>query len=133
MKIVPRVLPVLINLAMLWNGVRFVIDPASVAAELQMELLTGVSASTQLGDIGGFFIAASIMLALGHRSGASHWFYPAAILFGCAALMRSLVALAGHAELLAPIIVAEVVMALILVAAARSRAGEGESEEATGA
>ncbi|MDG2304521.1 MAG: hypothetical protein P8R42_07655 [Candidatus Binatia bacterium] len=34
------------------------------------------------------------MLTLGQRRGASHWFYPAAILIGSAALMRTLVAAA---------------------------------------
>ena len=129
MKIVLRVLAILINLIMLANGVRFVLDPAGVAAELQMDLLTGVSASTQLGDIGGFFIAVAIMLGLGQRPGASHWFYPAAIMIGSAAIMRTLVAVAGHADFLPEFIVPEIAMATILVAAARARSDEGTPGE----
>ena len=50
MKIALRVLAAIIN------GVRFVLDPAGVTARLGMDLQTGASASTQLGDIGGLFL-----------------------------------------------------------------------------
>ena len=128
MKIVLRVLSVLIGLMLLMNGLRFIVDPAGASAGLEMDLLTGVGASSQLGDIGAFFIGASILLGLGQRAGQSHWLYAAALMLGSAATMRTLVWVAGSADFAPQFIVPELVMTAVLVAAARVRAGEGGSE-----
>lgn len=124
MNIALRILAGLINLMMLWNALQFLFRPAAATAGLEMDLLTGAGASTQLGDIGGFFLAGAVILGLGQRHGQSHWFYPAIILFCSAAAMRTLVAVAGHADFLPQFIIPEIVMAAILFAAARARADE---------
>ena len=124
MKILFRVLSGLVGLMMLVNGVRFLIDPAGAAAGLGMELLSGVGASTQIGDLSAFFFSIAIFIALAQRRGASHWLLPAAVLLGGAAVTRTLAAAVGHAPFAAQFIVPEVIMATLLVVAARLRANE---------
>jgi hypothetical protein len=127
MKILFRVLSGLVGLAMLVNGVGFLIDPADAAAGLGMELLSGVGASTQIGDISAFFFSIAIFVALAQRRAASYWLLPAAVLLGGAAVTRTLTAAIGHAPFAAQFIVPEVVMATILVVAARLRRDEADA------
>ena len=124
MKILFRVLSGLVGLMMLVNGVRFLIDPAGAAAGLGMELLTGVGASTQVGDISAFFVSIAIFVALAQRAGASRWLVAAAVPLAAAAIMRTLTAATGTAPFAAQFIVPEVVMATILLTAARLRRDE---------
>ncbi len=124
MKLLLRVLSGLVGLMMLANGVRFGIDPAGAAAGLGMHLLTGVGASTQIGDIGAFFLSIATFVALAQRRGAAHWLLPAAVLLGAAAGMRTLAAATGNAPFAPQFIVPELVMVAILVGAARARADE---------
>ncbi|MCH2172922.1 hypothetical protein MK489_19265 [Myxococcota bacterium] len=119
-----RVLSFLPGLIFLVSGIRWIFDPTNAAQELGMDLLTGIGASTQIGDIGAFFVSGAVMIGLAQRHGQSHWFYPAALLVGSAAGMRTLAYGLGHADFATRFIVAEVVMAAILLAAAKSRAHE---------
>jgi hypothetical protein len=121
---VVRVLSMLIGLMLLGTGVNWIIDPASAAESLGMTLLTGVGASTQIGDISAFFIALAAMIGLAQRRGESRWLYPATLLLVAAAVMRTLAWATGHAPFAPEFIVPEVVMAAILLAAARMRADE---------
>jgi hypothetical protein len=127
MKILFRVLSGLVGLMMLTNGVRFMIDPAGAAAGLGMELLTGIGASTQIGDISAFFFSIAIFVTLAQRPGTGHWLIPAAVLLAAAAVTRTLTAVTGHAPLATQFIVPEVIMATILVVAARLRRDEADA------
>lgn len=124
MKMAFRVLSALVGLMFLMTGINWLIDPASAAGELGMELLTGVGASTQIGDLSSFFLSLAVMIGLAQRPGQSHWFYPAAILLGTAAVTRTLAFLIGHAPFAPQFIVPEVVMTAILLMAARTRSDE---------
>ena len=124
MKILFRILSVLTGLMLAANAVQFVVDPAAAAASLGMALLTGVGASTQIGDIGAFFWVAVIAIGLGQLPGKSDWFYVAALLLGMAAVVRTLAWMLGHADFATQFIVAELVMAAILVVATRLRQAE---------
>ena len=124
MKTASRIVTGLLALLFFVSGVRWIVDPAGAAEGLGMELLTGIGASTQIGDISAFFIAAAAMLAWAVRPGQAGWIYPPAIMVGAAALMRTLAWAAGHADLATPFIVFEIIMAAILVGAARMRADE---------
>lgn len=119
MKIAIRVLAGLNALFFFGLGMQWLFAPAAAAEGLGMPLLEGVAASTQIGDLGAFFIASAIMMGLGQRPGQSHWFYPPALLIGGAAIMRTLAALLGHAAFAPQLIVPEIVMVAILVAAAK--------------
>ena len=81
------------------TGVQWILSPAAAAESLGMELLTGMGASTQIGDISAFFFAVSAMALLGQRQGQAHWLYPAALLVGTAAVTRTLAFLTGNAPL----------------------------------
>jgi len=122
MKMVFRVLTVLIAIQFLGIGIWWIVSPAGAAAQLGMELLTGMGASTQIGDMSAFFLAISAMIALGQRPGESHWFYPAAMLLGTAAVTRTLAFLTGNAPFGLEFIVPELIMTAVLVMAARRRA-----------
>jgi len=124
MKMVFRVLSALVGLMFVMTGVNWIINPSSAAAELGMELLTGVGASTQIGDISSFFLSIAVMIGLAQRVGKAYWFYPAAILVGTAAVTRTLAYLTGNAALGTQFIAAEVVMTAILLMAARTRSDE---------
>jgi hypothetical protein len=128
MKMALRVLTVLVALQFGGFGIWWIVDPTAAAAELGMELLTGMGASTQIGDIGAFFLAMSAMIVLGQRQGQAHWFYPAAMLVGFAAATRTLAFLTGNAPFGLEFIAPEVIMAAILVAAARTRSREDAEE-----
>ena len=55
-----------------------------------MPVLEGVAASTQLGDIGAFFLAAAVLVGLAQRPGQGALLLAPAIMVGCAAVMRTL-------------------------------------------
>lgn len=124
MKMVFRVLTVLVSLMFFGTGVQWIIAPAAAAQQLGMELLTGMGASTQIGDISAFFFAASAMIALAQRQGQAHWLYPAAMLVGTAALTRTLAFAMGNAPFGAEFIAPELIMTALLLLAARSRVDE---------
>lgn len=125
-----RILTVLIAIGFFAQAAQWIVTPATAAQGLGMELLTGIGASTQIGDIGAFFLSVSVLAALGQRPGQSHWFYSAGLLMGAAALMRTLAFVSGNASFGTKFIVLEVIMAVIFVLAARSRAGETAGEQA---
>jgi hypothetical protein len=124
MILVFRILTILIAVMMFGTAANWIIDPTAAAASLRMDLLTGMGASTQIGDISAFFLTASVATALAQRQGQAHWFYVGALLLGAAAVMRTAAFVAGHAPFGTEFILPEVVMTLILVGAARSRADE---------
>ena len=119
MKIAIRVLAGLVTLLFVSTAMQWLFAPALAAEGLGMPLLEGVAASSQIGDLGAFFLVGAIMMGLGQRPGQSHWFYPPALMVGGAALVRSLAALLGHAAFVPRFIVLEIVMMVILLAAAR--------------
>jgi hypothetical protein len=106
------------------SGLRWIVDPVGAAEALGMQLQSGAGASTQIGDIGALFVAVAVSIGLAQRPGQAHWLHPAALLLGLTATMRSLAWLTGNADFTSQFIVAEVVMAVILMAAARARSGE---------
>ena len=114
MLIALRIFSGLVALLFLVNGFQWIFSPANVAESLRMPLLEGSGASTQIGDLGSFFLVGGIMMALGQLPGRSIWFYPPAMLIFGAAVIRTLAALLGNASLELDVIVLEVVMSAIL-------------------
>ena len=120
-----RVLQVLVTLSgllFLGIGLRWLIDPASAAAQLGMPLLDGVGRSTQVGDMMGFFITlgSSILIAL--VTAKRTWYYPGIMLLGVAAVGRLLAWSIHDAALAADMIAAEAVIASLLFFASRKLA-----------
>lgn len=114
-----RVLALLPGLLFVVQGVQWLVDPEAVAATLGMELLSGVGASTQIGDLGAFFFVSGVFILAAQRPGKSHLFYPPAALIGGAAVFRTLSYLLGYADFATGLIVPEVVMTTILLVAAK--------------
>ena len=100
---------------MLVSGLQWLITPQSAAEGLGMPLLEGVARSTQIGDLGAFFIATSAMILLGAIKANAQWLHGAALLLGGAALMRTASWMLHEADFATQFIVAEVVMTAILL------------------
>lgn len=130
MRTILRYLPLLIGAIFAFSSIQWIVDPAAAAESLGMGLLTGVGASTQIGDIGAFFVCIAAMIGLGQRQGHSQWLLGAAMLLGAAAVMRTLAWLAGHADFAVDMIVPELLFSAILWGAARVRADEAASTAA---
>ncbi len=128
MQLFFRAVTILIAVGAALTAINWIIAPETAAANLGMTLLEGTGASTQIGDLSAFFLAIAVMVALAQRKGAAHWHYPAAMLVAFAALMRTVVFIAGHGPFAAEFIVPEVVMAALLLGAAHVRAGETSAD-----
>jgi len=124
MKKALRITSIAIGVLSFATAMQFAFIPARVADRLGMPVLEGTGASTQLGDIGALFLAVAVFVGLAQRPGQARLLLVPAILVGCAAVMRTLVFLAGHAPLPPQYILPELVMPALLVAAARAREDE---------
>lgn len=120
MKTLLRILVVLPAIFFILVGVRWAVDPGGAAATLGMELQDGLGRSTQIGDIGGFFLATGMMMLGGLVTSQRTWFYAPALLLALIAVFRILAWLAHDAALAIPAIVVELSVAAILLFAASS-------------
>lgn len=98
-------------------GLRWAFDPSSAAESLGMVLLDGNALSTQIGDLGSFFITVGVMTLIGVITETRHWFYAPSILLLVAALYRSLATLMYGAPFALSSIIIEVVIGLFLIVA----------------
>ena len=96
-------------------GLRWVFDPSSAAESLGMVLLNGSALSTQIGDLGSFFITVGVMTLIGVITQTRHWFYAPSMLLLVAALYRSLATFVYGAPFASSSIIIEVVVGLFLI------------------
>ena len=96
-------------------GLRWAFDPSSAAESLGMVLLDGNGLSTQIGDLGSFFITVGVMTVIGVITQTRHWFYAPSMLLLVAALYRSLATLLYGAPFALSSIIIEVVVGLFLI------------------
>ena len=115
MKNVLRIVVGLIGILFFLNGLQWIISPANVAESLGMPLLEGVGLSTQIGDLGSFFITVGAMTLIGAITTTRHWFYAPSMLLLVAALYRTLSTLLYGAPFVMSSIVVEVVVGLFLI------------------
>lgn len=118
MNKVLRIVVALIGLLFIALGVRWLIDPSGSAADLGMPLLEGLGRSTQIGDLGAFFFSGGVMIIMGLLTDRRSWFYAPTILLASTALFRAIAWLAHDAALATEQIAVEVIVALLLIAAA---------------
>ena len=97
------------------NGLQWIINPASIANSLGMPLLEGVGLSTQIGDLGSFFITVGAMTLIGAITTTRHWFYAPSILLLVAALYRTLSTILYGAPFVMSAIVVEISVGLFLI------------------
>lgn len=120
MQRIVRISVVLPGVLMLVSGLRWLFSPQSAADALGMPLLDGIARSTQIGDLGAFFLATAAMILLGAIQANAQWLYAAAMLLGGAALVRTASWMFHGAAFATQFIVAEVVMtAIVLFCAAK--------------
>lgn len=101
-------------------GLRWLLAPEGVAAEFGMPLLDGLGRSTQIGDIGAFFLGGGLMVLFGLATEKREWFYAATLLVAGAAIFRTAAWLLHGAPFAVPQVAIEVSMtALLLFAASR--------------
>ena len=106
-------------------GLRWLVDPAGAAGDMDMELLDGIGRSTQIGDLATFFLALGMMILVGLITSQRRWFHVPALMLLGAAIFRVLAWLLHDAALAGQLIAVELVVAcLLLFAASRLTAGE---------
>ena len=115
MKNVLRIVAGLVGILFFLNGLQWIISPANIAESLGLPLLEGVGLSTQIGDLGSFFITVGAMTFIGAISTTRHWFYAPSMLLLVAALSRTLSTLLYGAPFVMSAIVVEVSVGLFLI------------------
>ncbi len=115
MKTVLRILVALPAIFFVTIGVRWAVDPHGAAAALGMTLQDGVGRSTQIGDIGGVFLALGLMMLGALVMAKREWFYAPALLLFLIGALRTLAWLVHGAALALDAIFVEVVVAGILL------------------
>ena len=115
MKNVLRIVAGLVGILFFLNGLQWIISPANVAESLGMPLLEGVGLSTQIGDLGSFFITVGAMTFIGAITTIRHWFYAPSMLLLVAALYRTLSTLLYGAPFVMSAIIVEVSVGLFLI------------------
>lgn len=117
MKILFRVLVAFPAVLFVVMGIRWAVDPEGAAAALGMTLLAGVGLSSQIGDVGSFFLTMGIMMLIGLITGRRSWFQAPALMLALAAILRVLAWLVHDAALALSMIIVEVVLATVLLMA----------------
>ena len=115
MKNFLRVLAGFFGAFFLLMGLRWIIDPSSAAASLGMPLLEGAGLSTQIGDVGSFFITIGVMTLIGVIKQKRHWLYAPSMLLLVAALYRVLSTILHGAAFALPAIAIEIIVGLFLI------------------
>jgi hypothetical protein len=114
-----RVIVALLGVLFVLIGLRWLIDPSSAAVQLGMPLLDGLGRSTQIGDFSAFFLTLGTFILIALITSKRVCYYPAIMLLGIAAVGRILAWLIHDAALAIDMIVPEIVIASILLFAAR--------------
>jgi len=117
MKRVLKIVTGLFGVFFTLMGLRWAYDPSSAAESLGMVLLDGNALSTQIGDLGSFFITVGVMTSIGVITETRHWFYAPSMLLLVAALYRSLATLMHGAPFAFSAIIIEIVVGLFLIVA----------------
>jgi hypothetical protein len=117
MKILFRILVAIPAILFVVMGLRWAVAPEGAAASLGMTLMTGVGLSSQIGDVGSFFLAMGIMMLIGLVTGRRSWFQAPALMLALAATLRVLAWLVHDAALALDMIIVEVALASVLMMA----------------
>ena len=111
----PRILAGLVGLVLASTAVTWIVDPTAAALSLGMPLLDGIGRSTQIGDMSSFFVGGTLLCFIGALRQQGHWLQAVALLLTLTAIFRTLAWAVHGADLTVVFIVAEIVMAAILL------------------
>ena len=100
-------------------GLRWLVDPAGAAPTLGLSLETGLGLSSQIADLSSFFLVMGLSILIAVVTRRRLWFYPPAMLLLIAAAGRLVAWVLHGAEFALQPIVFEVVIASLLLIAAR--------------
>jgi hypothetical protein len=114
MNKVERIVVAIPGVLFFLTALQWIFDPAAAAEALGLPLLDGLARSTEIGDLGAFFLACSGMILYGAVTAKPHWLRAPAILVGSAAFVRTLAWILHGADFAAAFIAVEVVVAGIL-------------------
>ena len=114
-----RLLVLLSGVLFLVTGLRWLVAPAGVAPDFGLVLGSGIGLSSQIGDMSAFFLTLALCILMGLTTRRSIWYYPAITLLSLTAIGRILAWLFHDAALAMNLIAPEVLVALLLVFAAR--------------
>ena len=120
-----RVIVGLFGLMMFVMGLRWLVDPAGAAAGIGMPVLDGLARSSQIGDLGAFFIVSGGFALLGVIKRNAALLYAPAALVGVAALFRLLAWLVQGAAFAPEFIVFELIMCAVFLFARHRLAAAG--------
>ncbi len=119
LKMALRIFLALPAIGFVVTGLRFAVAPAGAAKGLAMPLLDGAARSSQISNIKALFMGMGLMMLTALTTLKREWFIAPAILLGLVAVFRVLAFLFHDAALLMDMIVAEVVIASLLVLASK--------------
>ena len=113
-----KVVLVLLATVFIVIAMRWLVDPAGVAAEFGFELAHGLGRSSQVGDMFGLFLTLALCILTGVVTSQRVWLYPAMLLLGLTSIGR-LVAWLVHDAAFAqgPLTIEVVSVSLLLVGA----------------
>jgi hypothetical protein len=96
----------------LLTGYRWLVSPEDAASTLMMPLLKGFALSSQMGDIGGMFLAMGLLTtgAVVYRKG--DWLMSVSIILACIAIFRLLSYTLHGAALVRQMVVFEIVLSV---------------------
>lgn len=117
MKGLFRILVALPAILFVVMGLRWAVDPAGAATGLGMSLMEGVGRSSQIGDLGAFFLGMGFMMLIGLISAKRSWYQAPALLLALTAAFRLQAWLVHDAALALDMIIVEVVVATVLILA----------------
>ena len=95
-------------------GFRWLVAPEGVAAEFGMTLMQGLGLSSQIGDLGAFFLSLAIFILLALTTRRRTWYYPPIILLGLTAIMRTMAWMFHDARLAVDMIAVEIIACVVL-------------------
>jgi hypothetical protein len=107
----------LMGVMLLGIGLCWLVAPSVAAPLIGMEVLQGEAGSSQIGDLGAFFVVAGAFALLGLGTGNAALLYTPAALVGAAALFRIAAGLFHGAALMPELIVLELVMCRLFLMA----------------
>lgn len=123
---------VLVALMLLALGAQWLFTPADFAESMGITLIGDEALSTARGDIGGMFLAGTLLALLGLWRRNAHLLRALALLLGCIALGRCIgFGLDGIAQPSLIAFAAELIMVAILLAKARTLTRVASAAEST--
>ena len=95
-------------------GVFWVLQPGIMAENFGMVLSSGLGLSSQIGDLGSYFVSSALMIFYGIYTNNTHWFYPPILIMLLTALFRTLSTFLHDAAFAADMIGSEILFSGIL-------------------